>query len=313
MGFQAPKFFPLLLGIAAPLIFVGGPAAAQEAWIADPIEARITLPAPEPGSPVTGGTLACALQVWKLSLATKIDAIVPGASGTAEIHLFLGTFEAPSKAVPAGIEIALPHELLEPLMRGSRMAIRFNGGADEIRFPLTGSRRAITAAEELCSQPHMPLENSVPLTAYSSYLLLARALRKSDITDFVMSTSAEPRIRAGMVEIGEGRRLLFTELCGSTWYYGSSGCNLTGFAPVEGKDPWKPEGWREVYETEGVYLYTDPASSHDGWPDLLAYSMPQPRDPVRWVWKDDAYGLVDETAEAQGSDRGSVMDAPLRR
>jgi hypothetical protein len=193
------------------------------------------------------------------------------------------------------------------------MAIRFAGGTDEIRIPLTGSRRAITAAQQLCSQPHMPLKNSVPLTAYSSYLLLAKALRKSDIADFAMSTSSAPRLRAGMVEIGDGRRLLFTELCGSTWYYGSSGCNVTGFAPVEGEDPATPKGWREVYETEGVYLYTDPETSHDGWPDLLAYSMPQPGDPVRWVWKDDAYALVDQTAQAQGSDGSSVMEAPLRR
>jgi hypothetical protein len=302
MSFRVPKFLPLLLGIVAPLLAAAVPAAAQDAWVADEFEARITLPDPEPGSPVTGGTMSCAEQVWKLSLATTIDAIVAGANGTAEIGLFLGTFPAPSKAVPAGIEITVPKEVLEPLKRGTRLVVGFDGGTDEVRFRLAGSRRAITAAEALCSQRRMPVANSVPLTPYSSYLLLAKALRESDIADFATSTAAEPRLRAGMVEIGGGRRLLFTELCGSTWYYGNSGCSLIGYAPADGKDPQTPEGWRKVYDTEGVFLYVDPETSSGGWPDLLAYSATEAGEPARWTWNGSEYVLADAPLRAQGSD-----------
>lgn len=297
-GFQ--RLLPILLASLALAVAGAAPAAAADVWTADPYEARVTLPDPEPGTPVTGGTMACAAETWTLTLATRIDAIVAGATGTARIVVPLGTFEAPSKAVPAGIEIAVPRAALEPLMRSTRLSIGFAGGTDEVRFPLAGSRRAITAAEALCSKVEMPVANSVPLTPYSSYLLLTRDLRRSDIEDFVMSTADAPRLRAGMVEIGEGRRLLFSEMCGSTWYYGASGCSLIGYAPVEGKDAAKPEGWRIVYETEGVYLYVDPDAAHEGWPDLLAYAAAAPTEAMRWTWKDGSYALEDDAAPAAG-------------
>jgi hypothetical protein len=295
-GFQ--RFLPILPVSLALLAAAAAPAAAADVWTADPHEARVTLPDPQPGTPVTGGTMACAADAWTLTLFTDTGASVAGATGTARIVVPLGTFEAPSTAVPAGIEIAVPRAALEPLMRSTRLSISFVGGTDEIRFPLAGSRRAITAAQGLCSKVEMPLANSVPLTPYSSYLLLTRALRRSDIADFALSTAETPRLRAGMVEIGEGRRLLFSEMCGSTWYYGASGCSLIGYAPVEGKDAEKPEGWRSVYETEGVYLYVDPEMAHEGWPDLLAYSAAAPTEAMRWTWKDGSYVMEDDTASA---------------
>lgn len=288
---------PRLVPILSVLLVAGAsPAAAADIWAADAYEARVTLPDPEPGTPVTGGTMACAADAWTLTLATRAGATVAGADGTARIAVPLGTFEAPSKAVAGGIEIAVPRAALEPLMRSTRLTIGFVGGADEVRFPLAGSRRAITAAQTLCSRIDMPAANSVPLTPYSSYLLLTRDLRRSDIDDFVDSTGGTPRLRAGMVEIDAARRLLFSEMCGSTWYYGVTGCSLIGYAPVEGKDAEKPQGWRIVYETEGVYLYVDPDAAHEGWPDLLAYRADAPTQAMRWVWKERSYALEDEAA-----------------
>lgn len=295
---RSPHFLSVLPATLALLAAGAAPAAAAEVWTADAHEARVTLPDPEPGLPVTGGTMACAAGAWTLALATRAGATVAGADGTARIVVPLGTFEAPSKTVAAGIEIAVPSAALEPLMRSTRLSIGFEGGAGEIRFPLAGSRRAITAAQALCGKVEMPLADSVPLTPFSSYLLLTRELRRSDIADFVMSTGGTPRLRAGMVEIGQGRRLLFSEMCGSTWYYGTSGCSLIGYAPVEGKDAARAEGWRIVYETEGVYLYVDPDAVHDGWPDLRAYRTDAPAEAIRWVWKDGGYALEDDEAEA---------------
>lgn len=310
-GFQR-----LLAILTASLAFSAAgavPAAAADVWTADPYEARVTLPDPRPGSPVTGGSMSCAADAWTLTLATRLGAIVDGATGTARIVMPLGAFEAPSRAIPAGIEIAVPRAALEPLMRSTRLSISFVGGTDDIRFPLAGSRRALTAAQALCSKVEMPLANSVALTPYSSYLLLTRALRRSDIDDFVMSTADTPRLRAGMVEIGGGRRLLFSEICGSTWYYGTSGCNLTGYAPVAGKDADKPEGWRAVYDTEGVFLYVDPDAAHDGWPDLLAYPAAAPTDAMRWIWKDGSYTVEADTLPAAGALAAAEAAGPAVR
>src|SRR5690606_16027505 len=85
------------------------------------------------------------------------------------------------------------------------------------------------------------------------------------------------------------RRLLFAELCGSTWYYGISGCGLAGFAPVAGEDPETPQGWRLVYESEGVFLYLDPNTSVGGWPVLVSLPMKAGDEETRWLWNGDAY------------------------
>jgi hypothetical protein len=280
------------------------PAAAQSTWTAADFEARITLPAPLPGSPVTAATLSCAEQVWTLVLSLEADAVVEGAEGTVTLALPRETFDAPSKALPAGIEIVVPSRVLEPIRAATRLTIAFAGG-DEVSFPLTGSRRAINAAEALCTQRVMPLVNSIPLTPYSSYLPLTREIRRADIADFAVSTGSEPRLRAGMVEIGEGRRLLFSELCGSNWYYGVSGCNLSGYAPVEGQDGRAPEGWRQVYETEGVFLYIDPDTASEGWPDLIAIPAKTDGADLRWRWDGRGYAL----SEAAEGDRNTAAAA----
>jgi hypothetical protein len=105
--------------------------------------------------------------------------------------------------------------------------------------------------------------------------------------------------------VREGRRLLVTELCGSAWYYGVSGCSMAGYAPVDGKDPGEPEGWRPVYESEGVFLYVDPDIVSDGWPGLIA--IPAKGDgETRWRWNGKRYSIVDPgmagdaAAETQG-------------
>ncbi len=278
------------------------PAAAQSAWTTAGDEARAVLPRPERGSPFTGGALACAGQVWTLSLATEIGTFVDGATGTALLSVPRGTFPGRSAAVPAGVDIVVPHEALEPMMASNWLTIRFEGGDSETRVTLAGSRRAITAVDERCTPRDMPLLNSVALTPYSSYFELARRLRRADIDDFVLSTATSPSLRAGMVEIGAGRRLLFAELCGSTWYYGISGCGLAGYAPVAGADPQKPEGWRLVYESEGVFLYVDPDSAVDGWPVLVSLPKRSGDEETRWVWTGDAYavGRIEAAAPAEG-------------
>lgn len=285
-------------------------AIAQTAWTVVEGEARAVLPKPERGSPFTGGTLACSGQVWTMTLATEIGAFVSGASGTAVLSVPRGDFPAKSVAVPAGVEITVPHGALELLMASNRLTIRFEGGDSETRMPLAGSRRAITAVDAVCTPREMPLFNSVALTPFSSYLELARKLRQDDIRDFIDSTADIPTLKAGIVEIdGPERRLLFAELCGSTWYYGVSGCGLTGYAPVLGADPEKPEGWRLAYESEGVFLYVDPKTSVGGWPVLVSLPKRAGDEETRWVWTGEAYAIsgteIAAPAPGDGGEGGS--------
>lgn len=254
-------------------------------------EAVAVMPAPQRGSPFTGGRVECAGQVWTMVLSTEPGATVEGASGTAVLSFPRGNFPGPSSEVEGGVEITVPHAALEPLMASNLLTLRFEGGSSESRFPLAGSRRAITAADGHCTPREMPLFNSVALTPYSSYLELARRLRRDDIRDFELSTATQPTLRAGMVEIDQTRRLLFGELCGSTWYYGSSGCGLAGFAPVPGGDAETPEGWRTVYESEGVFLYVDPNESVDGWPVLVSLPRRAGDEETRWRWNGEAYAI----------------------
>jgi hypothetical protein len=285
-------------GLLCVALGAAAPAFAQSAWTVVEGEVAALLPKPERGSPFTGGTLACSGQVWTMTLLTEPGAVVGGATGTAILSVPRGDFPAKSAAVAAGVEITVPHAALEPMMASNWLTISFEAGDSRTRIALSGSRRAITAVDGACTPREMPLFNSVALTPYSSYLELARKLRREDIRDFVDSTATSPTLRAGMVEIDADRRLLFAELCGSTWYYGVSGCGLAGFAPVAGGDPETTDGWRLVYESEGVFLYVDPKTSVDGWPVLVSLPRRAGDEETRWLWSADAYAMEDSVMAA---------------
>jgi hypothetical protein len=98
-----------------------------------------------------------------------------------------------------------------------------------------------------------------------------------------------------MAEFDDGRRVLFTRLCGSSWYYGASGCNITGFAPDA-----KGDGWRVVYDSENVHLHTDPRAVTDGWPDIVTLPVRTGGAGLVWRWDGKAYALKGELPEDDG-------------
>jgi len=132
----------------------------------------------------------------------------------------------------------------------------------------------------------------VTFTPYSSYTKLGRELREEDIKGFRVSTASEPELTVAMAEFDGGRRVLFTRLCGSSWYYGASGCNITGFAPAGEGD-----GWRAVYDTENVHLYTDSRAVTDGWPDIVTLPARNQGVGLIWRWDGKAYALKGELPE----------------
>jgi hypothetical protein len=182
------------------------------------------------------------------------------------------------------------------------MRLDFAGALDEAvgdaAFALRGSRIAITAAQERCSLRDMSAYTPVTFTPFSSYMALARELRKDDIAGFRLSTASEPALVAAMAEFDGGRRVLFTRLCGSSWYYGASGCNVTGFAPKAAPDA----GWRVVYDTENVLLYTDPATAESGWRDIVTLPARGPGSASVWRWNGSAYALFGNLPDEAGED-----------
>ncbi len=77
------------------------------------------------------------------------------------------------------------------------------------------------------------------------------------------------------------------QLCGSSWYFGDSGCNVAGFAQ-QGAD----QEWKQVFDSEGVFLFDDPDHLVSGWPDLTAIPLKSGYDEYRWAWDGAAYALV---------------------
>lgn len=311
-------YLVLLGGILA------GPAGTQDRprWQADETEAAAALPLPE-GAGLAGARLSCAEHRWTLALTTE----TPVAETRSDATLIVDGKSFASEAIAAGtlISIPVPYGAIEPIALGLRMIVSLaqppGGSVGEVTFSLRGSQDAIAAIEERCSPPDMSAYDEVTFTPYSSYLNLVRELRADDIESFRLATRSEPEIAASMLELGGGRRLLFTRMCGSSWYYGISGCNVTGFASTgpaalaegsaeHGEEGLAVEEWQPVYDSEGVKLYRDPAAQTGGWPDLVTLPLRGRGEARRWRWDSGIYviGDVEEPAPAirRGDLRGSV-------
>ncbi|MBO6718738.1 MAG: hypothetical protein JJ913_12340 [Rhizobiaceae bacterium] len=284
-------FFGPLLALS-----ITTPAAAQTAWTAPEdmtFASYAIMPDPEPGTPVSGGILVCEEQVWTLSLAVRPGETLVGAEGRATLTARGVPFSVESTGGSGTVDLNVPYQALEPMKAGVRLHIEFEGERRPIRFPLTGSRRAITAVEDACSARELPTENLVELQAGSPWLELGRRLRADDIRDFVVSTNDLPDLRVAMMDLEGARQLFFVEICGSSWYYGVSGCNIAGFARIGGGSSPNAdtEGWEQVFESEGVHVYTVPGEFRDGWPDLIAVPLKPGSADKLWAWAGQRYAV----------------------
>lgn len=287
-----------LLAFAA-LIVVTAQVGAQplDRWTADEREARASLPAPRGGGGISGA-LSCAAQRWTLTLETAQEALRAAYGAAATLMIDSRGFDVAFSADGNLLTARIPSEAIEPLKSGLRLEIRPGDAADPAVFSLRGSNVAITTAQERCSPRDMSAYQAVTFTPYSSHINLARQLRADDIEAFAASTASQPQVSAAMVELGEGRRLLFTRLCGSSWYYGLSGCNITGFAPEAGGDADGEQDetgqWQAVYDTENVLLHLERRSLSLGWPDLVTLPVRGAGTGLVWRWDGRAYALKGE-------------------
>ena len=270
-------FVSLVLG------FLAGPALAQtgDRWVASEDEASANLPAARGSDAVMSATLSCAAQRWTLRLELSPETAPSEGAGLLDVDG--KRFELAFAVDGGAVATVVPRDALEPMQAGVRMAIDTSGALEQVLgdpvFALRGSRVAIDAVANRCTLRDMGSYAAVTFTPFSSYLTLVRELRRNDIDDFVVSTTAQPTLDAAMVEFGGERRVLFTRMCGSSWYFGTSGCNVNGYAP----DAAEP-GWRLVFDSENVHLHTDPRSDVDGWPDLATLPVGSQGMARLWRW-----------------------------
>lgn len=287
------------LGAVALAVACGWPSLALAADRWEPVagEAVITLPDPLQAKGIAGATLRCAEQKWSLLLTLAQDATARPGEMAAKLFVGAQVFEAVTKAEKGGLSVPVAGLALAPMKTGTRAKVTIEGTepALEAVFPLRGSKVAIEAAEPFCSKRDMSGYERIGLTPYSSYLLEAKELRKDEIKLFRKATSSEPVVSAAKSVMQDGRSLLFVELCGSSWYYGASGCNATVFARLSDTAEWK-----QVYDTEGADLYLDTSALVDGWPNLIALPKKGGGDEVLWGWSGDGYAVTEGNAVATG-------------
>ncbi len=280
----------LPLGIA---VLATAPAFAGEDWQGAGSGAVAILPVPAKASGVVGGSLVCAEQRWALRLRTgPRDDIAP----SVEARLVVDDMAFPVEAAQESTLVSLPvsADMLEALKSGTRLAVNVGAALEpSATFPLRGSRKVIEAAAALCSQVDMSAYDKVALSEADTAVETVAPLLADEVELFRAATTATPKLAAARLDRGGGREMLFASLCGSSWYYGRTGCTLFGFLQeAAGAD------WREAYNSEGLDLYLDPNASKDGWPNLVTLERSGGVEPLHWLWNGERYELRDPLVAA---------------
>jgi hypothetical protein len=272
----------------AALSSLPGSARADERWQEAGSGAVAILPVPAKANFITGGSLVCAEQRWTLRLRTEPR---QPSSPVARARLAIDEKLYPVLAEQARTVVTVPvsYEMIESLKAGAWLTVDL--GVDEAlsaSFPLNNSRKIIDATWPRCSPIDMSAYEKIAISESDPALDIAQSLLAKEVKLFRAATTGTPRLAAARLDRGEGREMLFATVCGSSWYYGRSGCTLLGYlrgAPAE--------EWREVYNSEGFNLYFDPNASNGGWPDLLTLEAIGGLEPMRWTWTGDRYELLD--------------------
>lgn len=287
-------------GLLAVLLGVGH-AQASDRWEEAGSGAVAILPVPFRANVIQGGSLVCAEQRWTLRLRTEKRL---GAAGPASLELLVDGRRHPSEAHqgPTLVDIPVDLETLERLRKGVSLVVRLGSEAEapNATFSLRNSQKTIDAIAPRCSPVNMDGYDHVALVEGNAEAALAEPLLKDEIRLFRQATTASPRIAAARIDRGEGRSLLFASLCGSTWYYGRSGCTLFGFARES-----EAADWRQVYHSEGMSLYLDAASGQNGWPGLATLQAGG-TEPMRWRWDGNVYELGSSAYAAEDL-KGSIV------
>lgn len=273
-------------------------AKGPERWVAERDSRRAALPVGNYAA-IESGELSCEEFEWTLTLQLR-EAALPG-EAKADLRVDGNAHPVKADIKDKAVTLSIARDLLEPLMAGQRLEIDFSGLLEDtlgdITVPLRGSRQAVRAVEAACAKRDMSAYEEVKFSADRKSVELVQELRAKDIHDFTYATTAKPKIEAASISLGEQRRLVFTRLCGSWWYYGSSGCNITAFAefPAEQKEETSQEqpqsSWREVYDSENAQVFLDRNAETEGWPDIVSLPTRVDDEPKVWRWENGRYAF----------------------
>lgn len=270
-------------------------AFASDRWEEAGSGAVAILPVPSRATAITGGSLACAEQRWSLRLRTEPRPAGPPLA--AKVTIDRSAFAVAAEYGTGVFTVAVSSEMLEALKASSRLAVVLGPGteAPQASFALRGSQKVIEAIAPRCSPVDLGPFQPVTLSETDAAAALAEPLLAGEVKLFRAATSGTPKLAAARVDRGEGREMLFASLCGSSWYYGRSGCSLFGY--LRGTPTAE---WRTVYNTEGMALYVDPSTANAGWPNLVTLEMPGGVTPIHWKWNGEAYELRDPQVAVEG-------------
>lgn len=284
----APADCRFLVTLAAGLLLSFSFASAQGGWQEAGSGAVAILPPPLDSTGITGGSLHCAEQRWNFLL--RMDSAAGIAGDEARLTIGGEEFAAKANRTGSGITVSVAPEALEALKAGNRVSITTGSGSEpaQATFPLGGSRKAIEAVAPRCSQVDMSAYDRIAFSETSPGVEPAKTLLAGEIKRFRSATGKSPAVAAMVLELEADRKLLFATLCGSTSYFGESGCSLTGYATENAVAEWK-----EVYSTDGLLLHIDPKAAKDGWPDLLTLPAIGGTEASRWRWDGGAYAIPD--------------------
>lgn len=279
--------------VAACALAVGSlPALAADRWQEAGAGAVAILPAPKAAVGIEGGSLYCIEQSWAfLFRLTPDSGLLAGNVEKAKLAASDQTFDLDALISPLAAKVAVPRGILFALKDGSGLKVEIGAGkgAPKAIFNLRYSRQVLDAIAPRCSQIDMSAYTSVSLSPTDAAVEQATGLLESEIKLFREFTGKSPVVSSVVLTLADDKRLMFASLCGSHAYYGDSGCSTAGYAADGAESVWK-----QVYETDGVLLYTDPKQSTDGWPNLVTLPVVGGTEPTHWVWTGEGYQLLDQ-------------------
>lgn len=291
-----------LAACTAVLLLAGAlPATAGDRWQEAGSGAVAILPVPLKAAAIKGGSLFCDEQRWAFHL--RVETAAQSSRQVTDVAVAVDGvgFAAKASLSPGMATISIPFEMLEPLKAGNRLSFAIDG-EPATAFSLRGSRAVLEAVAPRCSAVDMSAYQSVALSETDHSIGTAAKLMAEETALFREATSKEPILAAASVKVAPDAELVFASLCGSSRYYGESGCTLSGFARQGASGDW-----REVYNSEGMALYLDPKTSAGGWPDLVTLGRHGGAEPGHWMWTGLAYEIREPAIAKDAELRGAVQ------
>lgn len=285
-------FGPIEAAFLTSLLLAGATDAvdAADRWQEAGSGAVALLPKPQAAKGIAGATLYCIEQRW--SFLFRLDGGI-SASGTLPTIMTIGDdrFQIEAVARRGAMDVEVSFDVLQPLRAAARMGVVIGEGSGrwQANFSLRGSRDTIDAIAPRCSQVDMSAYERILLSPTDAAVPVAATLLGEEAGLFRAWAGTDAQLAAGTVELADGKALLFASLCGSTSYYGLSGCTVAGFArPAAGAE------WMLAYNTEGAQIHLDRTTANAGFPNVVSLPMVGSTTPSHWVWTGDAYELREE-------------------